>query len=150
TVYAGRERFGACVQQLETPSLADGWLPILDVGYRGARYHEESFVGRAGRSLASYIHVSGGGRFRLVTSRRQALRGRDLYAMFLHSGARLRRISAAEYATARASVVAYWNQSLVGSANFVVPEERVNAAERALEVQELEMTWRYSVGNAYE
>ena len=149
----GRERFGSCVQRLGTPGLADGWLPILEVGYRdagGARYHEESFVGRVGRSLASYVHVSGQGKIRLVTSRGQALRGADLYAMFMHDGARLHRIDAAAYTAARASVAAYWNQSLAGSATFVVPEARVYAAERALEVQELEMTWRYSVGNVYE
>jgi hypothetical protein len=148
TVYVGDERFGACVQRLRTPALADGWLPILDVAYRDA--HEESFVGRVGRSLASYVHVSGRSTIRLVTSRGQELRGSDVYAMFVHDGARLRRIDAASYGAARASVVSYWSQSLAGSASFVVPETRVNAAERALEVQELEMTWRYSVGNVYE
>lgn len=147
TVRVGRERFGACVQRLGTPRLADGWLPILEVTYRDA--HEESFVGRVGHSLASYLHVAGDD-IRLVTSRGQSLRGNDVYAMFLHDGARLRRISGAEYAAARAGVVSYWNQSLAGSASFVVPEQSVNAAERALEVQELEMTWRYSVGNVYE
>jgi hypothetical protein len=153
TVRVGAERFGSCVQRLGTPRLADGWLPILQVGYRdarGAAYREESFVGRVGRSLASYLHVAGGGEIRLVTSRGQSLRGADVYAMFLHDGARLRRIDATAYAAARASVVAYWNQSLAGGTSLVVPEARVNAAERALEVQELEMTWRYSVGNVYE
>jgi hypothetical protein len=153
TVNVGREQFGSCVQRLETPSLADGWLPILEVGYRdarGVRYREESFVGRVGRSLASYVHVAGRGEIRLRTSRNQALRGADVYAMFLHDGAQLRQIDAAAYAAARARVVAYWNQSLAGSASFVVPEERVDAAERALQVQELAMTWRYSVGNVYE
>ena len=147
TISIGRERFGSCVQRLGTPSLADGWLPILEVGYRGAR--EESFVGRVGRSLASYVHVTGR-EVRLVTSRGETLRGDDVYALFLHDGARLRRIDAPAYNAARANVVAYWNQSLAGSATFVVPEERVNAAERALEAQELAMTWRYSVGNVYE
>jgi hypothetical protein len=33
---------------------------------------------------------------------------------------------------------------------YDVPEARVVDAERALLVEELEMTWRYSVGNAYE
>jgi hypothetical protein len=153
TMRVGRERFGSCVQRLETPTLADGWLPILEVGYRDARgigYHEESFVGRVGHSLASYVHVTGAGEARLVTSRGQALRGTDVYAMFFHDGARLRRIDAAAYSAARARVVAYWNRSLTDSATFVVPEASVNAAERALEVQELAMTWRYSVGNVYE
>jgi hypothetical protein len=147
TISVRGERFGSCVRQLETPSLVEGWLPILDTGYRDAR--EESFVGRVGRSLASYVHVTGP-EVRLVTSRGETLRGNDIYALFLHDGARLRRIDASAYNAARASVVAYWNQSLAGSASFVVPEPRVNAAERALEAQELAMTWRYSVGNVYE
>jgi hypothetical protein len=153
TVSVGNERFGSCVQRLDPPGLADGWLPILEVGYRdadGVRYREESFVARVGHSLASYVHVSGRGEIRLVTSHGQALRGADVYALFLHDGARLRRIDSNAYNTARAKVVAFWNQSLAGSASFVVPEARVNDAERALEVQELEMTWRYSVGNVYE
>jgi hypothetical protein len=153
TVDVGNERFGSCIQRLDTPALADGWLPILENGYRdarGVRYSEESFVGRVGHSLASYVHVSGRGEIRLVTSHGQALRGADVYALFLHDGARLRRIDLNAYNNARAKVVAFWNQRLAGSASFVVPEAQVNDAERALEVQELEMTWRYSVGNVYE
>jgi len=153
TVDVGGEQFGTCVQRLEPPELAEGWLPILEVGYRdgrGVRYREESFVGRVGHSLASYVHVTGPGVVRLVTSRRQAVRGTDVYALFVHDGARLRRIDAVAYDAARARVVAYWDESVAAGASFVAPEARVNAAERALVVQELEMTWRYSVGNVYE
>ena len=41
-------------------------------------------------------------------------------------------------------------RALAAAPTFDVPEPRVLDAERALLIEELEMTWRYSVGNAYE
>ena len=166
----GAERYGSCLQRLQQPALADGWLPILEVGYQdaaGVHYREESFVGRlpTGRSLVSFVHIAadarGGSRrntaIRLVTSRGAVHRtivrpgaATDVYAAVVHRGAQLQVIDAAQYAAARSSVAAFWQQSLAGSAGFVVPEPRVLAAERALVVEELELTWRYSVGNVYE
>jgi hypothetical protein len=164
----GNERYGSCLARLQTPRLADGYLPILEAGYRdnsGVRYTEESFVGRLhGRSLVSFVRLTAdasraerGARIRLVSTRGATThevvsRGKtvELDAAFVHSGARLERIDATAYAAARASVVAFWQQSLAGTPSFIVPESRVMDAERALEIQELAMTWRYSVGNAYE
>ena len=54
------------------------------------------------------------------------------------------------YEQARRSVTAYWDGRLAGGATFVVPEPRVLDAERNLLIQNLLMTWRYSLGNAYE
>jgi hypothetical protein len=54
------------------------------------------------------------------------------------------------YEQARRSVTAYWDGRLAGGATFVVPEQLVVDAERNLLIQNLLMTWRYSLGNAYE
>ena len=54
------------------------------------------------------------------------------------------------YEQARRSVTAYWDGRLAGGATFAVPEPLVVDAERNLLIQNLLMTWRYSLGNAYE
>ena len=165
----GDERFGTCLARLSTPALADGYLPILQVAYRdraGVRYREESFVGRLprGRSLVSFVRVvadastaarrttvrlrtSAGAMLRMTVQRGETA---ELDAAFVHAGPRLVRIGPERYAAARSAVVASWARWLDGRASFVVPEPAVLAAERASIVQELEMTWRYSVGNTYE
>jgi hypothetical protein len=162
----GRERFGSCLRRLSVPHLAEGYLPILQVAYRdglGTRYLEESFVGRlpGSPSLVSFVRITAdggnGAAVRLASSRgttlRWALRGRspvEMRAAFVHNSAGLVQIDASRYEAARASVVAFWRRLLPAEPTFDVPEPSVVEAERALEVQELEMTWRYSVGNVYE
>jgi hypothetical protein len=172
TVFVGRhgdERYGSCLARLQTPRLAEGYLPILQVAYSdraGVRYRQESFVGRlpGSRSLVSFVRVDADARaadsatrIELVTSHAQKTvtlvpRGRtaEIGAAFVHVGAHLERLDADTYAAARASVVAFWQQTQAGTPTFVVPEPDVLRAERALLVQELELTWRYSVGNTYE
>ena len=54
------------------------------------------------------------------------------------------------YASARASVVGYWKRRLTEGAEIVVPERGVMDAMRNLLVQNLVLTWRYSVGNHYQ
>jgi hypothetical protein len=165
----GNERYGSCLARLQTPSLAAGYLPILEVAYgdrAGVRYREESFVGRLpqGRSLVSFIrltadasHSRRAATIRLVSSRGATTRelvppgqAAELDAAFVHDGARLEQIDADVYAAARTAVWAFWQRSVADTPSFVVPEPRVMDAERALVIEELEMTWRYSVGNAYE
>jgi hypothetical protein len=73
-----------------------------------------------------------------------------LDAAFVHTGARLDQIPPDAYAAARAKVASFWQSTLAGTTVFEVPEARVLDAERAVLIEELEMTWRYSVGNAYE
>jgi hypothetical protein len=165
----GDERYGSCLARLQTPHLADGYLPILQVAYRdraGVRYQEESFVGRLPRSssLVSFIRVTAdagrSGRavvMRLVSSNGPVIRrivapGQtvELDAAFAHNGARLQEIDADAYAVARLATAAFWERSLAGRPSFDVPEARVRNAARALQIEELEMTWRYSVGNTYE
>lgn len=165
----GRERYGSCLARLRTPALADGYLPILEVSYTdsaGVRYTEESFVGRLphARTVATFIRITADARdargataIRLVTSRGQIVRERvspgevvELDAAFVFAGARVEAITGDVYAAARASVTTFWQQSLATAPSFTVPEPKVQNAERALEIEELEMTWRYSVGNVYE
>jgi hypothetical protein len=54
------------------------------------------------------------------------------------------------YEQARRSVIDYWTGRLSEGTVFIVPERRVLDAERNLLIQNLEMTWRYSLGNAYQ
>ena len=44
----------------------------------------------------------------------------------------------------------YWRARLAEGASLVVPEQRVMDAQRALLIQNLGLTWRYSVGNPYQ
>jgi hypothetical protein len=74
----------------------------------------------------------------------------ELDAAFVHGGPRLEQIDPNDYEVARSEVSSFWQRSLAEIPSYDVPERRVVAAERALLIEELEMTWRYSVGNAYE
>ncbi len=56
----------------------------------------------------------------------------------------------ATYAAARASVGRYWDARLAQAMSVSVPEPAVANALRALLVQSLVLTWRYSIGNQYE
>jgi hypothetical protein len=59
-------------------------------------------------------------------------------------------LSDGAYEAARRSVAAYWDRRLADGAAFVVPERRVLDAERNLLIQNLLLTWRYSIGNTYD
>ncbi len=54
------------------------------------------------------------------------------------------------YELARQRLVDFWYARLQASPMFDVPEKVVRDAERSLLVQNLALTWRYSVGNQYE
>jgi hypothetical protein len=61
-VGSGSERFGSCASRQQPARLAAGYLPILETGYTdrdGARYRQESFVGRAlgARSVVSFVRI---------------------------------------------------------------------------------------------
>lgn len=57
---------------------------------------------------------------------------------------------AAGYQAALTQSADYWNGRLGQGATFDVPEPLVMDAQRNLLIQNLLMTWRYSIGNAYE
>jgi hypothetical protein len=164
----GRERFGSCLARAGRSRLADGYLPILEASYTdagGVGYREESFAGRASgtRSLVSFVHLvvdaraaTPGALVRLVSSEGPARvvtvppgTRLDVYAAW--SGADgFVPVDADSYAGARRRTVAFWSRQLARASLFDVPERRVDDAERALLIQELSMTWRYSIGNTYE
>jgi hypothetical protein len=56
----------------------------------------------------------------------------------------------AAYDAARQTVADYWNRRLSDGSSIVVPEKQVLDAQRSLLIQNLALTWRYSIGNAYE
>jgi len=147
----GAERFGSCLARLGTPALAAGYLPILETRYRdarGRRYRQESFS--FGRPLVSYVRVDvpAGGAVRLAAGRSRVSSTRTVYAAW--SGGAVRRVEAVDYDAARGQTVAYWQGRLDEGATISVPEARVANAERALLIQDLALTWRYSIGNPYE
>ena len=161
--------YGSCLGRLPVARLAGDYLPILDVAYRdgaGVRYTQESFVGRlpGRRSLVSFIRVTAdargsttGAALRLVSSagRVSGLRVPRGQSAELDASVRPRRGAARKnrgrrLETARATSPGYWQKALAAAPSFVVPDADVMNAERALEIDELAMTWRYSVGNVYE
>lgn len=200
TVYAGGERYGACLSRLAQPTLAEGHLPVLTVRYRdtrGVEWEQESFVARlpAGR-LASFVRIAAragaagetSATLRITTTDGSAaLAGRELHvedgvALAFDraatddgaGGLRWRlelsgrredsvhlvrpidpapsplAVDAKRFAEARAATIAAWKARLASGAQVVVPERRVMNALRNLLVQNLQLAWRYSVGNAYE
>ncbi|HEX3687682.1 MAG TPA: hypothetical protein VHU60_08855 [Gaiellaceae bacterium] len=84
----------------------------------------------------------------LVTTVR---RPREIYLAWLDRDSRTRPLSVdrTAYEAARASVEDYWAKRLATGAELVVPEQRVYDAERNLLIQNLMLSWRYSLGNAY-
>jgi hypothetical protein len=54
------------------------------------------------------------------------------------------------FAAARWAAIAPWKRRLTEGAQIDVPEPHVKNAMRSLLIQNLQMAWRYSLGNAYE
>jgi hypothetical protein len=80
-----------------------------------------------------------------------AARGRrTVYVAWLDRPGRRVRIGPAAYERAKASLLAYWARRLGAAGELVVPERRVYDAERSLLIQNMLMSWRYSLGNSYE
>ena len=103
---------------------------------------------------ATVLVFSHGGRFDGSAVEYRVPPGRlvQVYAAWINQPGPVSGLTAGEhsYAVARKAVSRFWRAELARGATFVVPEARVVDAERALVVQELSMTWRYSVGNTYE
>jgi hypothetical protein len=180
TIFVGRsgnERYGSCLARTTLATLADGYLPILETTYtdaNGVKYTQESFAGRiaGARSIVSFVHLTvdatdakSGAVVRFAASDPKRLlvddraparvaRGEtsDLYAGWVNKLPLLQPVHVNDrtYERARSGVAAYWNRRLAEGAQIVVPEERVMNAERAILVQQLVQSWRYSVGNPYE
>ncbi len=165
---AGEERYGSCVGRLTAGRLADGYLPILETGYvdaAGNRYRQESFAAQdaSAGGLTSFIRIDVDARaetlLRLRPTRGKALAVRvpagqqqTIYAGWLNHPRRAHAFAVGQerYDAARTGVVAYWSKRLAEGAQVSVPEARVNDAARNLLVQNLTLTYRYSIGNPYE
>ena len=164
----GAEPYGRCLARLAPPTLAEGWLPILQTAYedgRGIRYRQESFAARdaVARRLVAHVRLTAdargstteaairfrapGGSVRLDVPRGAT---RTVTVAWPLGAAAPHRISSQTYAGERRRVARYWRARLAAGAQLVVPERRVQDAYRALLVQNLGLTWRYSLGNAYE
>jgi hypothetical protein len=145
----------------------------------GVRYRQESFASRIGEAsaLVSFVRLSidlprGAPpvKIRLTASRSGLVvagpgarvagssveyvvsRATTVYAAWLDQPAvdGAARVDVATYDAARGSLIRYWTHRLAEGTVFVVPERRVLDAERNVLLQNLLLTWRYSVGNAYE
>src|SRR3954452_11372432 len=141
------ERFGSCLRRSGAARLAGGYLPIVQTSYvdaRGRRYRQEAFAARLrDGTTAAYLRVDGGAaRF---VPRAGAVAGDRPAVWAPRRSQRPVPIDADEYERARAAVVAYWQGRLAEGAAIVVPETRVMHAERASLIQNLMLTWRYSI-----
>jgi len=162
TVLVGAgERYGRCLGRLTPATLADGYLPILETQYAdaaGDRYTQESFAGRVHGKLAAFVRVTADARAAAATVRFTPSpvavtvpRGETRTVSIAWSpSAAATTIDDAAYDAARKSVSGYWNRRLAEGMTISVPETRVEDAWRALLVQDLVLTWRYSIGNPYE
>ena len=105
------------------------------------------------RKLRTVLAFSRGGTVKRSVLTYRIKRGarRTLYLAWInYPGRRTLAVDATRYERARRAVVAYWNGRLTEGTQIVVPERRVNDAYRNLLIQNLLLTWRYSVGNPYE
>lgn len=77
---------------------------------------------------------------------------RTVYIAWLNSPASAQPIALDRDAYERATEVLsrYWNRRLAEGMTIEVPELRVLDAQRSLLIQNLALTWRYSVGNPYQ
>jgi pimeloyl-ACP methyl ester carboxylesterase len=164
----GTERYGTCLRRLTPARLAEGYLPIMETGYAdaaGNRYRQESFAAHDSQAggLVSFVRLEVDAReavlvrFRPTAGRMLSFRvgagtQPTFYVGWLNHPRRARvfPVEQDRYDTARARVVAYWNQRLAEGTQVAVPENRVTDAMRNLLIQNLTLTYRYSIGNPYE
>lgn len=158
----GSERYGSCLARLAPPGLSGGYLPILETRYvdaNGVRYRQESFAGPMPDTgaFASFVRLTADARdsaaagteIRLGATAMPVEAG-SVRTVFAAWPSRTLTIGPATYEEARRSLTAYWNRRLSEGATIEVPEKRVADATRNLLIQNLGLTWRYSIGNAYE
>ncbi len=147
-VFVDGRPFASC-----RPRLADGWLPILRT--RDGGFAQESFTAPipGTHAVGAFVRVDGQGpiRFTFTDGRTLSFAHGPAFVVWPEGAAKPAKLdAAAAYAAARASLVDYWQARLASGAQLEVPEPYVEDALRALLVQNLALTWRYSAGNAYE
>ncbi len=172
----GRELYGSCLARLTPARLAQGYLPMLETQYvdaQGTRYREESFSvrGLGTGDLVSFVRLTAtgagtGSEVRVVSrgsrgdarAAQGAMRYRvepgesvTAYAGWaVPTGGAPVEIDERTYDLARRRLVDFWSARLGETLTFDVPERVVRNAERSLLVQNLALTWRYSIGNQYQ
>ena len=173
----GHERYGSCLARLAPARLAEGFLPILETQYvdaAGTRYRQESFAvrGLGTGELVSFVRLTADTRsghdavIQLVPegSRRGARVAQGTVRMrvapyesatvyggwLVPFGGSPVAIDETTYDAARQRLVDFWTARLGEQLTYDVPERLVTDAERSLLIQDLALTWRYSVGNQYE
>ena len=147
----------------ETRSLVSFVQLSVDAGDTGAvtrlRFSlSEPGLTRSGDALVrrgdTYVAFSPGARVEgsTITYDVQPRSSRTVYVALSNSPAPASaiRLDAAAYETARAALRRTWERRLNEGAAIEVPEPIVNQAQRALLVQSLALSWRYSVGNPYQ
>ena len=105
------------------------------------------------RQLRQVLAFSRGGSVKRSVLTYRIRRGtkRTIYLAWInYPGRRTLTVDAARYDRARRAVSAYWNGRLQEGTQIAVPEQRVSNAYRNLVIQNLLLTWRYSIGNPYE
>jgi hypothetical protein len=113
-----------------------------------------SSSGRLSGKGHTYLFFSPGGSFNGTSVKYTVPAGstRTVYAAWLNDPRASRPITLddSSYQAARDAMQSYWERRLLHGGSISVPEPRVNDAERSLLVQNLALTWRYSIGNPYE
>jgi hypothetical protein len=109
---------------------------------------------RLSREGRTHLFFSEGGSFNGSSVKYSVPRGasRTVYLAWLHKpmSSRPLLLDDARYEDVRQSVREYWEQRLARAGLILVPEKRVVDAERNLLIQNMGLTWRYSIGNRYE
>ncbi|NUT55418.1 MAG: hypothetical protein HOQ03_05485 [Thermoleophilia bacterium] len=145
-----QESFAA--QTSETGSLVS--FVRLDVDARRAsRKFSQLRLATSTRALRRSLAFTRGGTVKRSTLTYRIRRGtrRTIYLAWINYPARRGiRVDAGRYARARRAVQSYWRKRVSEGTQISVPERRVNDAYRNLLVQNLQLTWRYSIGNPYE
>ncbi|MGZ8782575.1 MAG: hypothetical protein ACXWZB_03655, partial [Gaiellaceae bacterium] len=145
-----QESFAA--QTSETGSLVS--LVRLDVDARRASARIVQLrLKPSVRALRTVLAFSPGGAVKKSVLTYRIKRGtrKTIYLGWInYPGGRTLSVGAARHESARKAVRAYWNKRLIEGTQISVPEQRVNDAYRNLLIQNLLLTWRYSIGNPYE
>jgi len=106
------------------------------------------------RGDRTYLVFDTGGRLEgsSVTYAVPAGSSRTVYVAWLNSPASAQPIALDRNAYKRAKELLsqFWNRHLAAGMTIEVPESRVLDAQRSLLIQNLALTWRYSVGNPYQ